>query len=31
MKIKNKELKDMVAIANTTKNDYSTAIEVKEN
>ena len=31
MKIKNNELKEMVAIANTTKNDYSTAIEVKEN
>lgn len=31
MKIKNNELKEMVAIANTTKTDYSTAIEVKEN
>lgn len=31
MKIKNNELKEMVAIANTTKNDYSTAIKVKEN
>lgn len=31
MKIKNNELKEMVAIANTTKNDYSTSIEVKEN
>ena len=31
MKIKNNELKEMVAIANTTKSDYSTAIEVKEN
>ena len=31
MKIKNKELKEMVTIANTTKNDYSTAIEVKKN
>lgn len=31
MKIKNNELKEMVAIANTTKDDYSTAIEVKKN
>lgn len=31
MKIKNNELKEMVAIANTTKTDYSTAIEVKGN
>ena len=31
MKIKNNELKEMVAIANTNKNDYATAIEVKEN
>lgn len=31
MKIKNNELKEMVAIANTTKTDYSTAIEVKKN
>lgn len=31
MKVKNNELKEMVAIANTTKTDYSTAIEVKEN
>lgn len=31
MKIKNNELKEMVAIANTTKSDYSTSIEVKEN
>lgn len=31
MKIKNNELKEMVAIANTIKNDYSTSIEVKEN
>lgn len=31
MKIKNNELKEMSNIANTTKNDYSTSIEVKEN
>lgn len=31
MKIKNNELKEMVAIANTTKDDYFTSIEVKEN
>lgn len=31
MKITNNELKEMVAIANTNKNDYATVIEVKEN
>lgn len=31
MKIKNNELKEMANIANTNKNDYSTAIEIKEN